>query len=82
MTLISIRLPEKVLNEADKHAKSLRVHRAEYICRAVEHLNKEAHSHHNHIVKRHLVKTSLRVKDERLPAIAEMSSEEVDLKVY
>jgi metal-responsive CopG/Arc/MetJ family transcriptional regulator len=79
MTLISIRLPEKILNEADQHAKSMRVHRAEYICRAIEHWNQETHSHHNH-AKRHILRTSLRIKEDRLPATTESSLLEMDLK--
>ncbi|HVV68346.1 MAG TPA: hypothetical protein VHE99_04830 [Gammaproteobacteria bacterium] len=79
MTLISIRLPEKILNEADLHAKSMRVHRAEYICRAIEYWNQQTHSHHNH-AKRHLLRTHLRFKEDKPPTPTERSLLDIDLK--
>ncbi|MFT3742486.1 MAG: ribbon-helix-helix domain-containing protein [Gammaproteobacteria bacterium] len=39
MTLISIRLPENILKEADQKARALHLNRTEYIRRAVEQLN-------------------------------------------
>lgn len=41
MTAVSIRLPDDVLKDADKHAAEMHITRAEYIRRAIEHLNAE-----------------------------------------
>ena len=41
MSTISIRLPNDLLKEADKRARELRIPRAEYVRRAIEHLNAE-----------------------------------------
>lgn len=39
MTLISLRLPENLLKEADQKARALNLNRTEYIRKAVETLN-------------------------------------------
>ena len=41
MTIISIRLPEKLLHEVDQLAKANHIPRAEYIRNAIEFMNKE-----------------------------------------
>lgn len=42
MTTVSIRLPDELLEEADKRAQEMHIPRAEYIRRAIESLNAKA----------------------------------------
>ena len=75
MTIVSIRLPEKLLHELDSQAHACHIPRAEYIRRAIEHLNQEVKSKER---KQRLMKASLRVRGESMNINAEFSKIEDD----
>ena len=59
MTTVSIRLPDELLKEADKHAHEMHIPRAEYIRRAIVSLNAEAIASHR---RRRMMEASRRVR--------------------
>ena len=59
MPVISIRLPDKLLNELDNGANILHIQRAEYIRKAIEHMNDEVFDNER---KQNLIQASLRVR--------------------
>ena len=68
MAAISIRLPEKLLQETDRRARELRIPRAEYIRRAIESENLEAASR---LRREQIMKASRRVREESMRVNAE-----------
>jgi metal-responsive CopG/Arc/MetJ family transcriptional regulator len=75
MTVITIRLPEKLLHALDLGANSMQVHRAEYIRLAIEHMNHEI-QHKRRIEK--LKKASLKVRSESMRINQEFNKIERD----
>ncbi len=61
MTVISIRLPEALLEEADKCAESLHLKRTVYIRKAIEQFNQCLKNEHS---KNRLIKASLKTRAE------------------
>ncbi len=63
MTTVSIRLPDELLEEADKRAHEMHIPRAEYIRRAIESLNAKAVADQ----RRHrMMNASRRVREESM----------------
>ena len=75
MAVISLRLPDKLLHEIDNGAGVLHLQRAEYIRKAIEHMNEE--TFHNER-KKQLTLASLRVRNESLRINKEFSEFEND----
>lgn len=75
MSIISFRVPDKLLRELDHSAKAMHIPRAEYIRLAVQYMNREIH---NKKRKQHLIKASLRVRDESMKINEEFSRIEHD----
>lgn len=71
MTTVSVRLPDDLLKEADKHAHELHIPRAEYIRRAIETLNAEVTSQQR---RDRMIKASQRVRVESMRVNAEFST--------
>lgn len=63
MTTVSIRLPEGLLEEADKHAQALHIARAEYIRKAIESLNAQVVVRHR---RERMMAASRRVREESM----------------
>ena len=63
MTVISIRLPEELLEEADKCAESLHLKRTVYIRKAIEQFNQFLQKKYN---KKRLIKASLKTRAESM----------------
>ncbi|MBI5447677.1 MAG: CopG family transcriptional regulator [Gammaproteobacteria bacterium] len=61
MLVISIRLPEELLEEADKCAESLHLKRTLYIRKAIEQFNQSLKKEHS---KKRLIKASLKTRAE------------------
>jgi metal-responsive CopG/Arc/MetJ family transcriptional regulator len=76
MTIISIRLPENILNEVDKIAKDLNVPRTEYLRRAILSMNRQVMEDRR---RARIMKLSRRVRKESLRVNAEFSEVEHDL---
>ena len=71
MTTVSIRLPDDLLKEADKHAHDMHIPRAEYIRRAIESLNAKAVAN----LRRHrMIEASRRVRSESMRVNAEFDA--------
>lgn len=77
MSLISIRLPEKLLLEVDAKAQQCKIARTEYIRRAIVHMNQEVKNSER---RKRLMKASLRVREESMRVNAEFSRIEHDTK--
>lgn len=75
MSVISIRLPEQLLHQLDHMAQFLHIQRAEYIRRAIEHMNEEIHQNER---KEKLIQASLRVRAENMRINKEFSEIEHD----
>jgi Arc/MetJ-type ribon-helix-helix transcriptional regulator len=60
MSAITIRLPEKILNEVNMRANSLHVSRSEYIKKSIERMNNELRNGER---KAHLIKASQKVRE-------------------
>jgi metal-responsive CopG/Arc/MetJ family transcriptional regulator len=75
MTVISIRLPNTLLHDLDGSAHVLHVPRAEYIRKAIEHMNEEVHNKER---KKKLVQSSLRVRKGSMRVNKEFSEIEHD----
>lgn len=73
MTTVSLRLPDELLKETEKHARELRIPRAEYIRRAIESLNAVGTAQHR---RRRIVEASRRVRKESLTVNAEFAAVE------
>lgn len=77
MSIVSVRLSDKLLREVDAIAYSLHVARAEYIRKAIEHMNEKTLRLKQ---KQHLIKVSLKVRRESMKVNAEFSQVEHDPK--
>lgn len=77
MSVITLRLPEKLLKDIDSHAHIVHMQRAEYIRFALERTNKEMEHQRR---AEHLKKTSLRVRKESMLVNKEFSGIEHDPK--
>jgi metal-responsive CopG/Arc/MetJ family transcriptional regulator len=75
MSVISIRLPEKLLHELDSRAHALRITRAAYIRKAIEYMNEESM---NLECKKRMARASLRVRKESMRMNKEFSEIEND----
>lgn len=75
MTTISVRLPERLLKDADEKAKTLDVPRAEYIRLAIETMNREIATRSR---RERLAKASVKVRQESMKINAEFSRIERD----
>lgn len=73
MTTVSIRLPDELLKEADKHAHEMHIPRAEYIRRAIVSLNAEAIASHR---RRRMMEASRRVREGSMRVNAEFDAVE------
>jgi len=68
MTTLSLRLPDDLIKETDKHARELKVPRAEYVRRAITALNAQVVSEQS---RRRLTDASRRVRGESMRVNAE-----------
>jgi predicted DNA-binding protein len=71
MTTISLRLPDETVKEADRHARKLKVPRAEYVRRAITALNEQVTSAER---RRRLMEVSRRVRGESMRVNAEFDA--------
>ncbi len=75
MSVITIRLPEKLLRDLNTYAEATHTSRAEYIRRAIERMNTEVKNKER---DEHLKKASLRVRKESMIVNKEFSRIEDD----
>lgn len=75
MSVITIRLPEKLLHDLDTHAHAIHLQRAEYIRLAIEHMNMTVKNKER--IER-LKKASLKVRKESMRINKEFSRIEYD----
>ncbi|MHB1586430.1 MAG: ribbon-helix-helix protein, CopG family [Acidiferrobacteraceae bacterium] len=73
MTTLSIRVPDDLLKEVDKHAHEMHIARTEYIRRAIEFLNAKTVASHRH---QRMLEVSRRVREESLRINAEFDAVE------
>lgn len=71
MAAVSIRLPEKLLEEADRRARQLNMSRAEYIRFAIESENAETSAR---LRRERLITASRRVREESMRVNAEFDA--------
>lgn len=77
MSVITVRLPDKLLHDLDMHANAIHVQRAEYIRLAIEHMNTTVKNKER--IDR-LKKASLKVRKESMRINKEFSRIEHDPK--
>jgi metal-responsive CopG/Arc/MetJ family transcriptional regulator len=77
MSVITVRLPDKLLHDLDTHAHAIHLQRAEYIRLAIEHMNMTVKNKER--IER-LKKASLRVRKESMRINKEFSRVEHDPK--
>ena len=77
MSVITVRLPDKLLNDLDTHAQAIHLQRAEYIRLAIEHMNRTVQNKER--IER-LKKASLQVRKESMRINKEFSRIEHDPK--
>ena len=77
MSIVSVRLPDKLLKKADSIARTLHLARSEYIRKAIEHMNEESSAFHR---KQQLIKSSLKTRSESMLVNAEFSRIEHEAK--
>ncbi len=75
MSLISIRLTDKLLQEVKVKAQTLHMTQTTYIRKAIEHMNEEVSQQER---RQNLMKASLRVRKESMAVNAEFSRIEHD----
>ena len=68
MNVVSIRLPQDMLAEADRQSRRLQVSRAEYIRQAIENHNRHGQEEDR---RGRLAQASARVRDESMRVLAE-----------
>jgi len=73
MTTVSLRLPDDLLKEADRHARELRIPRAEYIRRAIVSWNSHVLAEQR---RERLMEASRRVRGESMRINAEFDAVE------
>ena len=75
MKAISLKLPDEIVSKSDKYAETLSISRAEYIRRAIEHMNKET----GDVLRAdRMKKASLKVREESMSINAEFDTIERD----
>jgi predicted DNA-binding protein len=75
MAAISLKLPDELLEVCIRSAKALRIPRAEYIRRAIEHMNNETQAR---IRAKRLAEASRKVRKESMKVNAEFAAIEKD----
>jgi metal-responsive CopG/Arc/MetJ family transcriptional regulator len=70
MNTITVRLPDDLFKELDDQSKKLKVSRALYVRKALEHLNQEINAQNR---RERLKKVSLKVRRESMKVNAEFS---------
>ena len=75
MSVISLRLPEKLLHQLDNGAQILHIQRAEYIRRAIESMNEDVVNQER---KKRLIQASLLVRKNSMRINNEFSDIEYD----
>jgi metal-responsive CopG/Arc/MetJ family transcriptional regulator len=70
MNTITVRLPDQLFQELDSYSKKLKISRALYVRKALEHLNREMETQRR---RERLKKVSLKVRNESLRVNAEFS---------
>ncbi len=73
MNTITVRLPDHLFKELDDQSKKLKVSRALYVRKALEHLNQEINAQNR---RERLKKVSLKVRSESMKVNAEFSEVE------
>jgi metal-responsive CopG/Arc/MetJ family transcriptional regulator len=73
MNTVTVRLPDHLFKELDNQSKKLKISRALYVRKALEHLNQEINAQHR---RERLRKVSLKVRSESLKVNAEFSEVE------
>lgn len=77
MSVISIRLPDKLISEMKTRSHSLHISQTDYIRQAIEHMN-------DHLMKQErkqkLIQASLKVRKESMSVNSEFSKVEYDPK--
>ena len=76
MEFICIKLPEKLLETSDRRARALEITRAEYIRRAIEHMNRETNK--AHVRAAQMARASRKVRRGSMPLNAEFDRIERD----
>lgn len=75
MKAISLKLPDEIVYRSDEYAKTLSISRAEYVRRALEHMNKET----GDILRaERMKKASMKVRKESMRINAEFEAVERD----
>jgi predicted transcriptional regulator len=77
MSALTIRLPDKVVNEVDQRAQKLHISRSEYIRKSIETMNKSIYEKER---SEKLAKISKRVREESMIVNSEFSETEYDSK--
>ena len=75
MSALTIRLPDKVVNEVNMRAKKLHISRSEYIKRSIQNMNRGIYEQER---KAKLIKISKRVRKESMVINSEFSKVEYD----
>ncbi|MBI2917242.1 MAG: CopG family transcriptional regulator [Chloroflexi bacterium] len=75
MKAISLKLPDEVVSRSDEYAETLSISRAEYIRRAIEHMNKEIE---DVLRANRIKKASQKVREESMRINAEFDAIEED----
>jgi metal-responsive CopG/Arc/MetJ family transcriptional regulator len=70
MNTITVRLPDQLFQELDSYSKKLKISRALYVRKALEHLNREMETQRR---RERLKKVSLKIRNESLRVNAEFS---------
>jgi metal-responsive CopG/Arc/MetJ family transcriptional regulator len=73
MNTITVRLPDHLFKELDDQSKKLKISRAFYVRKALEHLNQEINAQNR---RERLKKVSLKVRSESMKVNAEFSEVE------
>ncbi len=78
MSALTIRLPDKVMNEVDKRAQKLHITRSEYIRKSIESMNKRMQEEES---RANLIETSKRVRKESMIINSEFSKVDHDPEI-
>jgi predicted transcriptional regulator len=73
MTTLSLRLPDELLHDVDDFAKQMHIPRAEYVRKALEHMNMAVAAQYR---RKRLMETSLKVRAESMNVNAKFSDVE------
>jgi metal-responsive CopG/Arc/MetJ family transcriptional regulator len=71
MGAVSIRLPDRILAEADQRAREMHISRAEYLRRAIQTMNTEAAAKHR---RSRIMEASRRVREDSMRINAEFDA--------